>query len=62
MNKQTMPPAGWLAIGVALGGGLGLTLDHGVLGVAAGICLGAAAMALQQRQNEPDDPPGDAPQ
>jgi hypothetical protein len=52
MNKQTMPPAGWLAIGVALGGGLGVALDKSFLSIGLGIGLGAAMMAYQRRQDE----------
>jgi hypothetical protein len=61
MNNQTMPPAGWLAIGVALGGGLGVALDNGILGVGAGICLGAAMMAYQRRLDERADHSGGEP-
>ena len=40
----------WLAIGVALGSGVGLTVDAIPLGVGVGLALGALAGAVSRRR------------
>jgi hypothetical protein len=53
-----MQPAGWLAIGIALGGGLGAAMDNIAIGIAIGVGLGAAMMAWQTSEQKNDDSEG----
>ncbi len=57
---EQMSPAGFLAIGVAIGAALGVALDNMVF-LGAGVAIGAALMAVQtSRQGEQkDSEPGD---
>lgn len=57
---EKMSPAGFLAIGVAIGAALGVALDNMVF-LGAGVAIGAAFMAIQSsRQSETtDSEPGD---
>lgn len=41
----------WIAIGVAIGAGLGVAFDSIPIGVAIGLCFGVAIGALQSRRN-----------
>lgn len=50
-----MQPAGWLAIGIALGGGLGAAMDNRAIGIAIGVALGAALMAWQTGEQKKND-------
>lgn len=47
-DKPDVPPVLWLAVGIALGGGFGITvLDRPVLGLGIGLAFGALIMVLQ---------------
>ncbi len=41
----------WIAIGVAVGDGLGVAFDNIAIGVAIGLCLGVAVGAMQSKRN-----------
>jgi hypothetical protein len=52
-NKPKARPTGsWMAIGLALGAGIGLLLDSLPIGVAIGLVVGLAIDAAQRNKNK----------
>jgi hypothetical protein len=50
-------PYSWLAVGFAVGGGVGAAVGHIALGVGVGLALGAVGAVLSRRER--GDSPGD---
>ena len=44
-------PYSWLAVGVAVGSGVGVALGHIAFGVGMGVALGALGAILSKRRN-----------
>jgi hypothetical protein len=42
----------WLAVGVAIGSGVGVAVGHIALGVGLGLALGAVGALLSKRRND----------
>ena len=59
-RRERMPeadvnnPHSWLAIGIAVGSGVGVATDHIALGVGAGLALGTVGAILSRRQRSED--------
>ena len=52
-NKpKTLSMGTWMAIGVAVGAGLGVAMDNLPIGVAIGIAIGAGIGAAQDQRNK----------
>ena len=51
-GKKVSKKGAWIGIGLALGAGIGATMDNMGLGIALGLCFGAAIEARRSRRDK----------